>query len=80
MATLTPNHAAQMRETFLSVTAGHRIAFKDTEGFHQDLLDDALAVDLPREYPSLLGAASIKRQAIATTANLMARLFPKAVA
>lgn len=75
MTALVPNHDAQMRETYLSVTAAHRLAFKDHDGFHQDLLNDDLAVCLAREYPTLNQAQDIKREAIGATAALLAKVF-----
>lgn len=75
MTTLVPNHAAQMRETYLSVTAAHRLAFKDHDGFHQDLLDDGVATDLAREYPTLSQAQDMKREAIGATAAILAKVF-----
>lgn len=76
MATITPNHAAQMRETFVSVTAAHRIAFKDHEGFHQDVtIPTGPATDAAIEYASLSRAQEIKTAAVAATNALLARVF-----
>lgn len=75
-ATITPNHEAQMRETYLSVTAGHRLAFKDHDGFHDDVTVPVTPThDRAIEYCSLLVAAAIKAEAVGATHALLARVF-----
>lgn len=79
MTTITPNHAAQMRETFISVTAGHHIAFKGLragDDFHQDVtVPVASGVDQSIFYPSIMRAVEIKKEAEGATAALLAKVF-----
>lgn len=74
-----PNHAAQMRETFISVTAGHHIAFKGLrsgDDFHQDVtVPIGPARDAPIYFTSIMRAVEIKKEAEGATAALLARVF-----
>jgi hypothetical protein len=80
--TFIPNHEAQMRETFISVTAGHHIAFKGLKAgddFHQDVTVPVSSTrDAPIFFTSIMRAVDIKREAEGATAALLARVFPKA--